>query len=167
MAMNTRTPTTSRVGSAYVRIVLLLWVPFIVGLLLLIAFGEIGLIICLCLYLLTVVLAGITMYRRSQRLHNERTSLLIAWIADAFAGASTFLAIVTGVASAKYGQAFEVITVILFLFAIMLLTNNLILGIREYLHSRRNAHLFFTGVTLFSLISAFILALQPASFWGR
>jgi hypothetical protein len=162
----------SPITRAYIRLHLLLWLSLIAGLLLLLAFGEIGLIFSLLLYVVAVVQVAKLLskeYQRSPHDSSKFRNRVMLFAIDAVAVATLFMGGVTEVAATNYGQVYEQVGLLLIGLAGVLSFASLVWAVMDYSQNRDKFLLIgaFT-FTWFSMLGALVLLLQPAEFWrGR
>jgi hypothetical protein len=146
-------------------------VSLIVGLFLLLCFGEIGLIITFLFYLASLVFAAKVLwneYRRSRYGPGKdlNSNEMLVFSMDAFAGTAVLLDVLARVAATKYGHIYVAVGGIFVVIACVLWANGLTLGIVDYF---RAANKFLpaiaVAITLFSILLLIAMLLQPASFW--
>lgn len=152
----------------YVRILLLLFGSLIPGLMLLIAFGAVGLVFSLLFYLIALVLATnlLKEYWRSPTSSNKYKNRMMLFNIDAFAATSVMLGIVMRVAATKYGHIYEQVGFALISIAIVLWAGSLIAAVADF-HSTGDRIVLIIAFTFtwFSMLSTFSLLLQLPSFW--
>jgi len=152
---------------------LLLFGSLILGLPLLMAFGETGLLLCLLLYFVALVLSGRILLReyREARLAENGPAVYVPrsviFGMDAVAGTMLMLGIVVEVAAHEYGHIYTQLGFMLIVFAGIVWEVSILLAIVRYLRTR-DTLILVVALTFFwiSLGGIYFLLTAPPSSWG-
>jgi hypothetical protein len=171
--MNSRPPRTAIRKNVLFRVHLLIWGSLILGLLLLLAFGEIGLLVCLLLYLMAFILAGRMLfqeYGRSGRSWDASRTYLdrnLLFGIDAAAAATLLLGMVLETGAHSYGPVYGQLGFVLLVAAGTLWAAGLVWAAVSYLHTRDKFMLVFAFTFVWvSLVTAYGLLIAPPGFWA-
>lgn len=145
-----------------------LWLALIIGVILLIAFGEPGLVACLLLYFTAFVFALRTtlqqykIYRHSSGRIARAAARNLFFGMDAPAGASFLLGIVLRVAARPYGAFYGQLGIALLVTAGLIWELSIIWAVKSFFRTRDPLMLIMAfSLTWISLIGVYVLVFAP------